>query len=114
MTTPHMSYEGRPLWISARYATFECHRPCLYEVPELTLGQVSTSQKGVLMFESQIWGGTIRRMWASENDKFRDHLLRLDRESRRIRFGMAVSDEFIKDYASTARRHEMPRLWLLR
>ncbi|MFZ0570253.1 MAG: GNAT family N-acetyltransferase [Rhodomicrobium sp.] len=54
------------------------------------------------MFESQLWGGTIRRMWASENDKFRDHLLRLDRESRRTRFGMAVSDGFIKDYALTA------------
>ncbi len=39
----------------------------------------------------------------SENDKFRDHLLRLDRESRRTRFGMAVSDGFIKDYASSGR-----------
>ena len=36
----------------------------------------------------------------SENDKFRDHLLRLDRESRRTRFGMAVSDDFIRDYAA--------------
>ncbi len=41
-------------------------------------------------------------MWSSENDKFRDHLLRLDRDSRRTRFGMAVSDGFIKDYASRA------------
>jgi RimJ/RimL family protein N-acetyltransferase len=39
-------------------------------------------------------------MWASECDKFRDHLLRLDRESRRMRFGMAVSDDFIRDYAA--------------
>src|SRR5262245_6717893 len=52
------------------------------------------------MLESQIWGGTIRRMWSQESDKFRDHLLRLDRESRRMRFGMAVSDAFISDYAS--------------
>ncbi len=44
-------------------------------------------------------------MWLSENDKFRDHLLRLDRDSRRTRFGMAVSDEFINDYASRA--HDM-------
>ncbi len=36
----------------------------------------------------------------SEGDKFRDHLLRLDRDSRRTRFGMAVSDAFINDYAS--------------
>ena len=39
-------------------------------------------------------------MWLSEGDKFRNHLLRLDRESRRLRFGMAVSDDFICDYAS--------------
>jgi len=52
------------------------------------------------MAESRIWGGTTRRVWLSEGDKFRDHLLRLDRESRRMRFGMAVSDDFICDYAS--------------
>ena len=51
------------------------------------------------MAESHIWGGTIRRVWLSEGDKFRDHLLRLDRESRRMRFGMAVNDDFIGDYA---------------
>jgi hypothetical protein len=39
-------------------------------------------------------------MWLSESDKFRDHLLRLDPESRRMRFGMAVGDGFIIDYAS--------------
>jgi RimJ/RimL family protein N-acetyltransferase len=52
------------------------------------------------MLESQIWGGTIRRVWSQETDKFRDHLLRLDHESRRMRFGLAVSDAFIEDYAS--------------
>ncbi len=52
------------------------------------------------MSESRIWGGTIRKMWLSESDKFRDHLLRLDPESRRLRFGMAVGDGFIADYAS--------------
>jgi GNAT superfamily N-acetyltransferase len=41
-------------------------------------------------------------MWLQEKDKFRDHLLRLDRDSRRMRFGMAVSDDFITDYASRA------------
>ena len=39
-------------------------------------------------------------VWLSESDKFRDHLLRLDRDSRRMRFGMAVSDAFIIDYSS--------------
>ncbi len=52
------------------------------------------------MTESQIWGGIIRKMWLAESDKFRSHLLRLDRDSRRMRFGMAVSDDFIADYAS--------------
>ncbi len=52
------------------------------------------------MAESHSWGGTIRKMWLSESDKFRDHLIWLDRESRRTRFGMAVSDSFINEYAS--------------
>lgn len=39
-------------------------------------------------------------MWLQESDKFRDHLLRLDRDNRRMRFGMIVSDDFIVDYSS--------------
>lgn len=52
------------------------------------------------MPESHIWGGTIRKLWLSETDKFRDHLLRLDKDSRRLRFGMPVNDGFIEDYAA--------------
>ena len=44
--------------------------------------------------------GMIRKLWATEIDKFRDHLLRLDKESRRLRFAHFVSDAFIDDYAS--------------
>ena len=44
--------------------------------------------------------GTIRRLWPTETDRFRDHLLRLDKDSRRLRFAHAVSDAFIEDYAS--------------
>ena len=44
--------------------------------------------------------GTIRKLFANEADKFRDHLLRLDKESRRLRFAHGVSDAFIEDYAS--------------
>lgn len=44
--------------------------------------------------------GTIRRLWPTETDKFRDHLLRLDKDSRRLRFAHAVSDAFVEDYAS--------------
>jgi GNAT superfamily N-acetyltransferase len=51
------------------------------------------------MDESRIWGGTIRKLWPSETDKFRGHLMRLDADSRRLRFGIPVSDNFIDDYA---------------
>jgi GNAT superfamily N-acetyltransferase len=44
--------------------------------------------------------GVTRRLWPMETDKFRDHLLRLDPESRRLRFAHSVSDAFIDDYAS--------------
>lgn len=45
-------------------------------------------------------GGRIRKLWPTEQDKFRAHLLRLDRDSRRMRFAHGVSDSFIEDYAS--------------
>ncbi len=51
------------------------------------------------MGETHIWGGTIRKLWFTETEKFRDHLLRLDIESRRMRFGMTVDDDFIRNYA---------------
>ncbi len=53
------------------------------------------------MSEQPFWGGTIRKLWPSESDKFRDHLLRLDKDSRRMRFAHAVSDNFIDDYAGS-------------
>ena len=51
------------------------------------------------------WGGTIRKLWPSENEEFRAHLLRLDKESRRLRFAHFVSDQFIKDYADNMPDH---------
>lgn len=57
------------------------------------------------MSENQFLGGNVRKLWPTETDKFRDHLLRLDRDSRRMRFAHGVSDAFIADYA--ARMHEM-------
>lgn len=47
----------------------------------------------------RIWGGNIRKLRPSEADKFRDHLLRLDKQSRRMRFAHGVSDSFIEEYA---------------
>lgn len=46
--------------------------------------------------------GSIRKLLATENDLFSQHLLRLDKESRRLRFTHAVSDEFVSNYAKTA------------
>ena len=43
-------------------------------------------------------GGSIRKLWIGESSKYREHLLRLDPESRRNRFGGAVSDEFIERF----------------
>ena len=52
------------------------------------------------MIENNKWGGSFRKIWPSESDKFGAHLLRLDKGSRRMRFAHGVSDGFIEDYAS--------------
>ncbi|MGL5736117.1 MAG: GNAT family N-acetyltransferase, partial [Beijerinckiaceae bacterium] len=46
--------------------------------------------------------GSIRKLLPAETDLLCDHLLRLDKESRRLRFTHAVSDDFIRTYAKTA------------
>lgn len=46
--------------------------------------------------------GVIRKLWIGETDAYRDHLLRLDRESRSRRFSGAVADEFIARHAASA------------
>ena len=52
------------------------------------------------MSNDHVWSGTIRKLWPAETAKFRDHLLRLDKQSRRMRFAHAVSDSFIAEYAA--------------
>ena len=52
------------------------------------------------MIERQNSAGTIRKLWPTETEKFRDHLLRLDKTNRRLRFAHGVSDAFIEDYAA--------------
>jgi RimJ/RimL family protein N-acetyltransferase len=49
--------------------------------------------------------GVVRKLWPTEIAKFREHLLRLDKESRRLRFAHFVSDAFIDDYASRMTDH---------
>jgi len=43
--------------------------------------------------------GSVRKLWPQEQTMFRDHLLRLDKASRTMRFAHGVSDSFIEDYA---------------
>jgi GNAT superfamily N-acetyltransferase len=42
--------------------------------------------------------GLIRKLWMGETAKYREHVLRLDPESRRNRFAGGVSDEFVRKY----------------
>jgi len=44
-------------------------------------------------------GGVIRKLWIGEAAKYRDHLLRLDADSRHSRFAGGVSEDFIRRYA---------------
>jgi GNAT superfamily N-acetyltransferase len=46
-------------------------------------------------------GGVIRKLWPGEGRDYRDHLLRLDAESRRNRFGLALADELIEAYVAS-------------
>jgi GNAT superfamily N-acetyltransferase len=45
--------------------------------------------------------GVIRKLWIGEANRYRDHLLRLDADSRQNRFGGGVSDDFIRTYVHT-------------
>ncbi len=47
-------------------------------------------------------GGVIRKLWMFEAQKYLEHLLRLDAESRRSRFGGAIGEDLIRRYAETA------------
>jgi GNAT superfamily N-acetyltransferase len=48
-------------------------------------------------------GGIVRKLWIGETDAYRDHLLRLDRDSRYRRFSGTVSDDIIIHHAASAR-----------
>lgn len=47
-------------------------------------------------------GGIVRKLWVGETDAYRDHLLRLDADSRHTRFSGAVSNEVIARHAAGA------------
>jgi RimJ/RimL family protein N-acetyltransferase len=54
----------------------------------------------MIMNDLQVQSARIRKLWPTEADKFREHLLRLDKKNRRNRFAHGVSDAFIDEYAS--------------
>jgi GNAT superfamily N-acetyltransferase len=43
-------------------------------------------------------GAVVRKLWIGETDKYREHVLRLDPQSRHSRFGGGVSNEFVEKY----------------
>jgi GNAT superfamily N-acetyltransferase len=47
-------------------------------------------------------GGVVRKLWIGETAKYREHVLRLDSESRRNRFAGGVSDDFVRSYVDMA------------
>lgn len=54
------------------------------------------------MHQVFIEGGVIRKLWDVEINAYRDHLLRLDPDSRRDRFSGSIADEAIRSFAATA------------
>jgi hypothetical protein len=63
------------------------------------------------MMAGKLNSQSFRRLWPVELPAFRDHLIRLDQESRHARFTMAVSDDFLNQYAERC-RHQRRRLRL--
>ena len=55
------------------------------------------------MHQVFIEGGLIRKLWGVETHAYRDHLLRLDPESRRNRFNATIADDAVRGYAETPR-----------
>lgn len=56
------------------------------------------------MHGSNVEDGKIRKLWPTQIDEFQEHLMRLDRESKQMRFCGAVGDAFIERYCETIRR----------
>ena len=59
------------------------------------------------MHQVFIEDGLIRKLWSVETHAYRDHLLRLDAESRRNRFCGGIADDIIRSYTATARGNDV-------
>jgi GNAT superfamily N-acetyltransferase len=57
------------------------------------------SKEITAMDEQSAQEAMIRRLWDADRESFRDHLLRLDPQSRHDRFNGGASDEFLNRYA---------------
>lgn len=51
--------------------------------------------------------GVVRRLSVFDQDAFTQHMLRLDEDSRRLRFGMIASDAFLLEYAKGCSRWDV-------
>lgn len=51
--------------------------------------------------------GMVRRLSVFDQDSFTQHLLRLDADTRHLRFGMIASDEFVMEYARGCARWDV-------
>ena len=66
---------------------------------ERRVGLTSRRKAEIEMSDNQQTDGHVRKLWPQEIERFRDHMLRLDLNARRMRFAHSVSDGFIEDYA---------------
>lgn len=71
----------------------------LFPAPSSALDGGDTAKPSPVK-DDTVLPGTIRKLYAADQDAFRDHILRLDKVNRRMRFAHAVSDAFIVDYAN--------------
>lgn len=70
-------------------------------MPTSTLLPFRTARPEPIDADAHLLAGEIRELVAAEKTLFCEHLLRLDPETRRNRFAMPASDEFLRSYAET-------------
>lgn len=58
------------------------------------------------MSKSPSYPGSIRKLRRQDHPSYADHLLRLDKDSRRMRFAHTVSDSYIDEYAKRMGEHD--------
>ena len=69
-------------------------------IAQPTIAQPTIAQSTIAQSTIALSDGVIRKLWMPERRKLADHLLRLDPDSRRLRFAHGVSDAFVADYVA--------------